>query len=298
MTFSSNTRGDIAAIAARLAHDDSRATRLRSDETNEGVAQVLESLLLDKSSDVDLLARLLRLVHLFSTPGLLRAVVDILRERSDLAAQAAGALARSREPSTIPELEGILKQRALAPECRAGAARVLGYFPDPRAKASILFTLRASEEDPLVLGAAARALGDLQARERLTDAAGELYDLLRSSSPDVRYAALDALGRMGAKEALEHVESLLDDGARTAAGMPIDEKAAQVSRSFRAEGSFLEDLLAECSLGNSGEWSMLRELICENKKTLPAALTKRLESCQFMSEESIRSLVFNYFGVQ
>lgn len=120
-------------------------------------------------------------------PSPARRVLERVLERyGSVAAEAAAALARDVEPA---------ERRALCtdprPVARAAAARALGSALDPAERALAIELL--DDSDPSVL---CGVLGPLRERpdERARD---RLHALVGHADPDVRAAALEALGRLG-----------------------------------------------------------------------------------------------------
>ena len=114
------------------------------------------------------------------------------------------------------------------------AAGALGEMGDPEGKPYLMRALDAYSAEPAVLREIASGLGYIQLCEGATDTSARLCQLLGSSVPDVRMAALNALANMVATEALDRIEALLNDEGVTESGERVSVRAAQVVSVLRS----------------------------------------------------------------
>ena len=96
------------------------------------------------------------------------------------------------------------------PETPVRAAWILGELREARAVSSLMGLVERSS-DPYILAAAVEALGKIGDRE----ATGTLARALNSSFLLVRQKAAEALGRLGGEEAVKALEAALGDPNRS-----------------------------------------------------------------------------------
>jgi HEAT repeat protein len=136
--------------------------------------------------------------------------------------QAALALSRLREPSTIGAAVGaLIEQLQLHPDLvEEETIEALGTIGDPRAATPLIRTLQSPRS--LLRRAAARALGRLGNKEAIP----ALIEVARDGDADIRRAAFQALRLLEAREAWQVVsEGVLDDrpSVRVAAAEAVAE---------------------------------------------------------------------------
>jgi hypothetical protein len=224
-------------LVAELGPSDPRVIEFGLTQSDEAVSHFVASLLADSSLASMSIRRALWLLPLFPTETLRTQLLRTLTARPEFAHIAGWELRKLKDPSLIQELGSVLLDLTVAPESRAEAAGVLGELGDPKGKDFLIRAMRTKEQEPLVVRKAALGLGYLQLLEGSTDAVDELSNLLTSSFPEVRLAALNALSNMWATQAIDKVEALLGDAGITASGEHVGARAAVVSRLLRGARS-------------------------------------------------------------
>jgi HEAT repeat protein len=223
-------QASVESILTSLGDADPRVRTFKQSVEGNALPRLAESVLADKSLDIDITSRALWLAPLIATPTLTAQIVATLHLSPDLAGLAAAALDRIQAPATLSELQLILVDRSLPTQCRAAAADAMAWLFDPNVKATLLQILNSPNEDKTVVLAVLGALGMSQLHERSTDAASDMCRLLSSEVPDVRDAVLTTLGNIGASETIPRVKALISDGAKTSSGRNVGENAARVLR--------------------------------------------------------------------
>jgi len=184
---------------------------------------------------------------------------------------ATGLLEQMPEAEAIPRVRSLLSHPV--PEVRAEAARVFRDIDaPPDFSAGIAIAAQLSKEDtPFVVGALLETIGSLGGVDP-----GMVLDFVEHQDPEVRRAALVALGRLGWPETEERLRALLasDDSEdrRVAAGAVGDlgevrliEPLATVLSDVRARPAALESL---AKLGPSAV-PVLSELLDRRELPLP-----------------------------
>ncbi len=199
--------------------------------TDGAVGGFLEAILRDGSLSEEVVGRALWLVPFVRTVSVVNEVKVLLRSRPELALAAGNTLGQLADRALAPSLAETLLDPTVSAESRAGAAYALGAIGDVSTKSALVKALRTAGQQPIVLDRVAEALGYLH--EEARDAVDDLCALLTADSPEVRYAALCALGNINATEALERVEHLIDDNSVSKYGH-VGETAIRVAEAFRA----------------------------------------------------------------
>lgn len=213
---------------------DPRIVRFVDSANDQGVSEFASALLSDRTIAPQLARRVLWLLPLFPTATFIDEALRAMVDRPELARFVGRELGKLKDPSTIPALGKVLLEPGQLPEVRMEAAGALGEIGDPGAKPYLVRALDAYSAEPILLREIASGLGYIQLCEGSTDTSERLCQLLDSSVPDVRMAALNALANMVATEALDRIEALLDDQGVTESGERVAGRAAQVVSVLRS----------------------------------------------------------------
>lgn len=182
-------------------------------------------------------------------------------------------------------------------QVRREAIRRLRERGDSSAIEVLLRLLNDEAELPELVSASANALSILQLTTPSLDVIDDLCRLLNAVSPDVRVAALTALGNIGAQRAVPTVALLLGDSARASSGKWVDGEAARVIRLLRGDqGTALDIALRASSVVGNDDWQRLRDLCQDLLSRGEVALLRRIENAQFMTADEVRGVCFNYWG--
>jgi len=124
----------------------------------------------------------------------------------DVAAAAARALGEIASPDAVGPLIKIVAQPTTPPKVQEEAANSLAKIKDPRATPTLITLLKSPKQS--MRWAAVDALGGLRARE----AVGPLAEIVRKDeNPQIRELALAALAKIGDPAALDAVVGALSD---------------------------------------------------------------------------------------
>ena len=229
--------GGFEELISVLEPTDRRVLDFRASRDDEGASRFVRQILADGDLDIKATALALWLVPRIATPELIHGVVELIRKRPAIALMAGSKLGRLHDATTFAGLEDIILDTSLAYESRAGAAVALAELRDSKVIPVLIRALRTTLQEPVLASHIAMALGFVQLHTGSKDAAGDLCELLRSNSPDVRVAAINALGNMLAFEAVEAVEALRNDPGITTRGQSVGQRAQQVSEFLRRSSS-------------------------------------------------------------
>ncbi len=128
-------------------------------------------------------------------------------------------------PSLLTALENY------KPRKRFLICEILGRIRDPKAVPALIDHLEDSEANPSVASAAARALGKLGDR-RAIDA---LKDVLDSSDVELQYNAIEALGHLRAKDAVNSLLEKVDSDRTTFYQLRVSNAAISALGSVRSK---------------------------------------------------------------
>jgi HEAT repeat protein len=217
-------------IVGALGPNDRRSFEISNDRGSASIQRLIHAVLVDRELEQRVISLALWLSRLFPSPGVVKDIVGVLRERRELAVSAGGALARLGNRYDLSEVQEILLDLTLSSECRIGAARALAAWSDRRVNDVLRRALFAERQNVTVLREVIQALAWAEIRGQVTNAAEDIRGFLRADSPDVRYSALVALGNLGATEVIDDVAAHLNDDGITSFGDAVSTEAQRVVR--------------------------------------------------------------------
>lgn len=220
----------IERLIAILGPADWRVGRYHGDVAPDRIVSLLADVITDTGVEMRATNTALWLSHHFSSPSLAAALIDVVRNRPEIACGAGNILGTKATDEHVPELETILLSRTLPPASRAGAARALGGLGGSRVSNALKRALVLPGQDVGVLDDTIQALAWSQIRSDTKDAVEDIAVFLKSDVPDIRYSALVALGNLGAQETIEAITTLLNDVGTSSRGKSLKEEAVRVIR--------------------------------------------------------------------
>lgn len=229
----SHVRDVLQHVLSALSVSDPRIAEFEQSDDDDGVSRLIEALLADRTLDLAISHLALSLFPLFPTPSLVAQVVEVLRGQPGLSLMAGRELGRLADPAVFPALETILLDSTVATECRVGVTAALADLQDRRVTPLLVRALREGAHEPVVASHVALTLGYVQLRARSKDCAKDLCALLGSEHPDVRFAAVSALGNMWAFDAVSEIEALGGDQGVTTSRQSVGQRAKHVSDLLR-----------------------------------------------------------------
>jgi HEAT repeat protein len=228
MTKTQKIAETLEGIVASLGPDDARVRTFERDTDPMRIPRLIHDILAQAEPRQRVVFQALWLTREWPTPEIIADIINIMKTIPEMALLAGDALAFIVRNEDVSAIESIVLDAAMSPRCRAGAALALRTLSSSHALDVLKRGLQMHDKEPLVIQECIASLAWVHLRSGSGDVCEDIVPFLKSANVDVRYAALVALGNVGAVRALEAVEALLEDQSVSTSGMPIRAEAMRV----------------------------------------------------------------------